>query len=227
MFAERRVVLPPHAGATLAAMNSTHPATPIQPRGHIRRVAVFAAFLLVGLLPAAQAADLGAPLVLVAKPELRDAVFGGTVLLVIPLGADQHAGFIVNRPTMLTLGKVFPEHGPSQKVADPVYLGGPVESELIFALVRRKTTPGGKSFQIAPGVFAAYEAAVVDRIIESEPQTARFMAGFVAWKSGELRAEIEAGAWFIQAADAALLTRRPEGLWEDLVRRVLQAWNAI
>jgi putative transcriptional regulator len=191
------------------------------------RVAAFVAFLLIGLLPTAQAADLGGPLVLVAKPELQDPVFRGTVLLVIPLGADQHAGFIVNRPTILTLGKVFPEHGPSQKVADPVYLGGPVESELIFALVRRKTTPGGKSFQMGPGLFAAYEAEVVDRIIESEPQTARFMAGFVAWKSGELRAEIEAGAWYVQAPDAALLMRRPEGLWEDLVRRFLQASTAI
>jgi putative transcriptional regulator len=191
------------------------------------RVAVFVAFLLIGLLPTAQAADLGAPLVLVAKPELQDPVFRGTVLLVIPLGADQHAGFIVNRPTILTLGKVFPEHGPSQKVADPVYLGGPVESELIFALVRRNTTPGGKSFQMAPGLFAAYEADVVDRIIESEPNTARFMAGFVAWRSDELSAEIEAGAWYVQAPDAALLTRRPEGVWEDLVRRFLQASNTI
>ena len=135
------------------------------------RVAAFVAFLLIGLLPTAQAADLGGPLVLVAKPELQDPVFRGTVLLVIPLGADQHAGFIVNRPTILTLGKVFPEHGPSQKVVDPVYLGGPVESELIFALVRRNTTPGGKSFQMGPGLFAEpdQEPNVVNRD-QSQPQ---------------------------------------------------------
>ena len=191
------------------------------------RVAAFVVFLLLGWLQAAQAADLGAPLVLVAKPQLQDPVYGRTVLLVVPLGADQHAGFILNRPTVMTLGKVFPEHGPSQKVVNPIYLGGPVESGLIFALVQRPITPGGKSFQMAPGLFAAYEAEVVDRIIETEPHTARFMAGFVAWKTGELRAEIEAAAWYVQAADAALLKRPPEGLWENLVHRLQQALNAI
>jgi putative AlgH/UPF0301 family transcriptional regulator len=77
--------------------------------------ALLAALLAFSLLPAA-AADLGKPLILVAEPELRDQLFGATVLVVAPLGGDQHVGFIVNRPTDATLGKLFPEHGPSQRV---------------------------------------------------------------------------------------------------------------
>jgi putative transcriptional regulator len=191
--------------------------------------AVFAA-LLLGLSGAAGArdiADVSEPLILVAKPELRDQLYGSTILVVTPLGGDQHVGFIVNRPSTTRLGTVFPEHGPSQKIVDPVYLGGPTGSQLIFAMVQRPDNPGGKSLPVMPGLFIAFDAEIVDRIIESEADRARFMAGLVAWRPGELQAEIEAGAWYVLEPDPALVMRKPEGLWEELVRRSQQANNTI
>jgi len=41
----------------------------------------------------------------------------------------------------------------------------------------------------------------------------------VAWQPGELRSEVEQGAWYVLEPDAALVMRKPEGLWEELVRR--------
>lgn len=164
----------------------------------------------------ARAADIDRPLVLVAAPELHDPLYGASVLVVTPLGGDEHVGFIVNRPTSFQLGK-----------AAPVYLGGPVEPELIFALVQRENSPGANSIRIAPGLYAAHDGAVVDSIIKSDPQHARFMAGLVAWKAGELREEVKRGVWYVLEPDAALLTRKPEGLWEELLRRSQQLRNAI
>jgi putative transcriptional regulator len=175
------------------------------------RTIIFTALAFcLGWMPLAGAADVDVdkPLVLVARPELRDPLYGAAVLVVRPVGGDEHVGFIVNRPTTFTLGK-----------AIPVYLGGPVEPETIFALVQRNSTPGGHSIEIAPGLYAAHEGAVVGDIIKSEPQHARVMAGLVAWRTGELREEIERGAWYVLEPDAALVTREPEGLWEELVRR--------
>jgi putative transcriptional regulator len=187
--------------------------------------AVFA--LVLGLSAPAFAEEVSGPVILVAKPELRDNLYGSSILVVTPLGGDQHVGFIVNRPSDTRLGTVFPEHGPSQKVIDPVYLGGPNGSQLIFALVQRPDNPGGKSLAVMPGLYVAFDAAVVDRIIESESDRARFMAGLVAWKPGELQAEIEAGAWYVLSPDPALVMRKPEGLWEELVRRSQQTDNTI
>lgn len=189
--------------------------------------AILIALLFIVSMPLAGAADVDRPLILVAKPDLRDRIFGAAVLVVTPLGGGQHVGFIVNRPTSATLGNLFPEHAPSQKVVDPVYLGGPVEPGLIFALVQRANNPGGNSFELMPGLYAAYESAVVDRIIESEPQHARFVAGLVAWRPGELEAEMELGAWHVLEADAKLAMRKPEGLWEELVRRAQRLRNTI
>jgi putative transcriptional regulator len=183
--------------------------------------------VLLGLSGLVNAADVAEPIILVAKPELRDKVYGSSILVVRPLGGDEHVGFIVNRPSTTSLGTVFPEHGPSQKVIDPVYLGGPMGTQTIFAMVQRPDSPGDNSLAVMPGLFVAFDAALVDRIIESEADHARFVVGLVAWRPGELQAEIEAGAWYVLEPDPALVMRKPEGLWEELVRREQRAANMI
>jgi putative transcriptional regulator len=192
-----------------------------------KRTLAFVFALLLGASGLLRAEDVSEPIILVAKPELRDRLYGSAILVVTPLGGDQHVGFIVNRPTNTSLGAVFPEHGPSQKVVDPLYLGGPVGTQTIFAMVQRPDSPGANSLPVMPGLFVAFDAAVVDRIIESEADHARFVAGLVAWRPGELQAEIEAGAWYVLEPDPALVMRKPEGLWEELVRREQRAANMI
>ena len=175
--------------------------------------------VLAAAATAAQAVDLSKAMILVAKPELADQLYGSTILVVTPMGGEQHAGFIVNRPTDMTLGQVFPEDGPSQKVVDPVYLGGPLSPQVVFALVERNQSPGGRSFELMPGLYAAVDEEVVDRIIQTESDRARFVAGLVIWKRGELSAEIERGAWYVLPPEAHLALQKPsQGLWEELVR---------
>jgi putative transcriptional regulator len=193
----------------------------------MRKLAYVLLALTLGWMPRAGAADLEKPLILVAKPELQDKLYGSTVLVVTPVGSGQHAGFIVNRPTNVTLGKVFPEHAPSQKIVDPIYLGGPIQSQVIFALVQRRDNPGGNSLEMIPGLFAAFDGDVVDGIIERDASRARFVAGLVAWSAGELQAEIKQGAWYVLEPDAALLMRKTDGLWEELVRRSVRLENTI
>lgn len=178
--------------------------------------------------PALAAETMDESLVLVAKPGLRDRLYGATILVVKSIKNGQHIGLIVNKPTRVTLGKLFPDHEPSRKVTEPVYLGGPVNTEIIFALVHRGDSPGKSSVQIAPGLFLAHERDVVDRIIETEADHARFYAGLVLWRSGELRAELNQGFWYVLDADSDLVLRKSmEGVWEDLVRRSEQKANSI
>jgi putative transcriptional regulator len=165
------------------------------------------------------AASTAETVILVAKRQLNDPFYKSTVLIARPMGGDQHVGVIINRPTKMTLGQLFPEHKPSQKVVEPVFLGGPSNASVIFALVRRPASPGGKSLRLLPDLYMAFESATVDSIIENDPAHARFVAGLVTWKPGELRDEVRRGAWHVLDADPALVLRKPDTLWEDLVRR--------
>jgi putative transcriptional regulator len=190
---------------------------------------VLAALFLGCFAGVAQPADLSKTVILVAKPELRaDPFYGSAVLVVTSIGGEQHAGFIVNRPTSVTLGSVFPGDGPAQKVVDPVYVGGPVDSDVIFALVPGSDGPGKGSIQLMPGVFAALNGKAVDRAIAADPEGTRFLAGLVVWKPGELQEEIRQGLWYVLEADpAVVLPPSTVGLWEELARRSKIAADAI
>ena len=195
----------------------------------MRSLALIAALVLALAAPLARSADFGQETaILVAKREMRDRIYGNSVIIVRPLGEDRHIGFIVNKPTTVTLGKLFPKHLPSQKVVDPVYLGGPMGPDVIFAMVKSHDSPGGRSLQLTPGLYVAFDSKVVDRIIESEPTEARFFAGMVLWQPHELSEEVKRGLWYVMDPDPQILQRKStDGLWEELVSRAERKANTI
>jgi len=194
----------------------------------MRFLSLLAVIALALSTPLAWSADITETVLLVAKRQLKDRIYGNTILIVRPLGDERHVGFIVNKPTTMTLGKLFPKHIPSQKVVDPVYLGGPIGPEVIFAMIKGRESPGGRSLQLAPGLFVAFDSAVVDRIIESQPQQARFLAGMVLWQPMELGEEVKRGLWYVlEPTPEILLRKSTDGLWEELVGRSERKDNTI
>jgi putative transcriptional regulator len=177
---------------------------------------IVALFLFVAA-SAAGAQALDRPLLLVASPEMKG-LYSHTALLVVPTPEGQHAGFILNRATEVKLAALFPDHPPSAKVADPVYFGGPQMVDSLFAVVRRD--PGESSLRLLDGLFVTSTAEAVDRVIEQTPNDARYFAGFVGWKPGELAREIAAGYWYVGDAGPALVfSHDTDAMWEKLVER--------
>jgi len=188
-----------------------------------RVLLLLAVLAIAGTAPARAVEPADEPVILVAKPALRDRLYRGTILIARPLRNGRHIGFIVNRPTPVKLGTLFPDHGPSQKVVEPIYLGGPVSIEVLFALVQRKDSPGRRAMQLTPDLFLVVDRDLVDHVIESEADHARFYAGVVLWAPGELDAEIERGFWYVDDADVSLVLRKStDGMWEELVKRLEQ-----
>jgi len=181
--------------------------------------ALVASFAMSFFSAAAAAAPEEAVL-LVAKRGFEDPVYGSTIVLARPVQGGGHVGFIVNKPTKMSLAELFPQHEPSKKVADPLFLGGTVDINLVFALVEERGSRKDGSIRIAPDLFFAYETKAVDRIIESESDHARFFLGLVVWRPGQLDDELDRGLWYVQEPEAKLVLRRKtDGLWEELVRR--------
>jgi putative transcriptional regulator len=157
---------------------------------------------------------------LVAHPMFRDLDYRQTVLIAAPAPNGGHVGVILNRPTRRTLGSLFPEHEPSKKVVDPVYYGGPFSRGALVALVKTDAVPGSGSVLIMKKLYMAFRANTIDQVIEATPNEARYYVGYVGWRPGELRREIDKGLWSVIDADVDVVFRKDtEGLWEELLQQ--------
>ena len=189
----------------------------------IVRFLLAAAALAVFSMAAAQEDAI----LLVAHPAFRDLEYRHTVLLAAPAPNGGHVGVIINRPTKRSLGSLFPEHEPSKKVAEPVYYGGPYSRGALVALVKTPQPPGAGTVPLMKNVYLAFRANTIDHVIESTPNEARYYVGYVAWRPGELRQEVDRGLWYVLEADPELVFRKdPARLWEELLRRAraVTAW---
>jgi putative transcriptional regulator len=183
-----------------------------------------AAFLLVmvsGFAPGIAHAQLQEDaMLLVAHPAFRDLEYRQTVLLAAPAPNGGHVGVILNRPTKRSLGSLFPEHEPSKKVVEPVFYGGPFSRGALVALVRSDQTPGGGSVELMNHLYLAFRANTIDHVIETTPNEARYFVGYVGWRPGELKSEIDRGLWSVMNADVETIFRKDtDSLWEELLQQ--------
>lgn len=187
----------------------------------IHSLAVLAcAFLATTAVPAfAQHSDEPDAVLLVASPRLRDSDYRQTVVLAVPIDNDRHLGVIINRPTRRSLASLFPEHQPSKKVAEPVFFGGPMSRAAVVAVVRAAKDPGRGAIELTKDMYLAMTVNVVDRIIEETPNDARYYVGYIVWRPGELRSEIDRRVWSVANASPDIVFRKDtSGLWEELSR---------
>jgi putative transcriptional regulator len=175
---------------------------------------------LVLLSASARAQSLEDALLLVAHPAFRDLEYRQTVLLAAPAPNGGHVGVILNRPTKRSLGSLFPEHEPSKKVLDPVFYGGPFSRGALVALVRADSAPGAGSVLLMRSLYLAFRANTIDHVIETTPNEARYFVGYVGWRPGELKNEIDKGLWSVMNAEVDTVFRKDtEGLWEELLQQ--------
>src|SRR6266436_1076223 len=132
----------------------------------VRSLKSFGAFLVLfaGMTGAARAVDLSEAVILVASDRLVGSIYEQTVILAAPLPQGGHLGFIVNRPTHVKLETLFPGQPSTRNVADPVYAGGPVLSNAVFAVTRKAPDNNGNNgnngnfFSPIPGLVVVIDA---------------------------------------------------------------------
>ncbi|QUJ78031.1 YqgE/AlgH family protein [Sulfitobacter albidus] len=156
---------------------------------------------------------------LIAMPQMSDPRFSRSVSLICshePAGA---MGLILNKPVGdMRLSEVFDrlEIAAGPRGADPVYIGGPVETERGFVL-----HPAGDG--AVPGstpVGDSYALTATQDILENiargaAPLRFRFALGYAGWGPGQLESEIAQNAWLTAPVSTALVFDTPtEALWD-------------
>src|SRR5215813_5865341 len=86
-------------------------------------------------------AGLLAALLLVARGELRDPNFADSVVLVMNNLGPAPIGLVVNRPTEISVARLFPGLKNLASLHDKVYFGGPADLESVWFLFRAAKAP--------------------------------------------------------------------------------------
>ena len=138
---------------------------------------------------------------LIAMPGMLDDQFAGTVVYVFEHNDQGAMGLVVNRPTNIDLKDLFErielklESEPLTK--QPVYLGGPVQTERGFVLhpqaddIRYNSTltiPGGLAMTTSKDVLEAVS-------VGQGPEQFLMTLGYAGWSAGQLEDEISRNGW--------------------------------
>lgn len=163
---------------------------------------------------------------LISETDLMDPNFYRTVVFMVEHNEEGAFGLVVNRLSAVHLGEVLEEASDSRVSEMPIYVGGPVEQQYLFAL--HTGLPAGISsdhaVEPAAGIFfepfshsiLAYLADEWSDLPEEDRPGVHIYAGYSGWAPKQLEEELEADAWFHHAATPDIVFRRnPEEGWKD------------
>jgi len=178
-----------------------------------------ACLLLLGLggsIPAAAAKDLTAA-VLVARTGLPDPSFRDAVVLVMNNLGPAPAGLVLNRPTRLTVARLFPDEAGVAHSEQRLYFGGPVDLGTVSFLFRAPSPPE-HAVEVLDGVYLSTDRELLRGLLARERpmEGLRVFIGYAGWGPAQLEAEIARGDWTLAPADAsAIFEPRAEHPWPD------------
>lgn len=163
-----------------------------------------------------------APGFLIAMPQLNDPNFRRAVVLMIEHTDGGSMGLVINRAANLTLEEL--ARGQSlplaeQRVAETVFVGGPVEPQRGFVLHDMPAVE--EKHEVVPGLFLSLTTDALAPILSAREGNLRFCLGYAGWGPKQLEKEIAEGAWlYTEAAARPILEGDPLQLWDQTLRQM-------
>lgn len=190
-----------------------------------RKISLVLMLLLLACLCVPAAAETALPknqsLFLVATEQLEGTSFQEAVILVTHYSKRGATGLTINRPTTIPLKNLFPRVEQFTQDNESLYLGGPVNTNAIFVLLRTDN-PGEKMHQIAKDI---YFSTAKNAFTESLVGKSRTYAGYAGWKAGQLQAEISRGDWLLVHTEPDIIFEESiNKLWHRLSKRWSGHW---
>jgi len=152
---------------------------------------------------------------LIASPQLPDPNFCQSVVLIIEHNEMGAFGLVLNRPSSITIGKLYEEiTGLSVDNRQLVRMGGPIQGP-VMSLHRVKTL---SDEVVVSGVYVTSDKTGLQTLIQNNEAPYLLFNGYSGWGTGQLEGELKVGGWLISKATADLVfTSDFEELWKLLV----------
>ena len=162
--------------------------------------------------------------ILASAPQLMDPNFRETLIYLAESEEKGALGFILNRPVGKHLRDIIRSRSDvDEALLDiPVFFGGPVHSENLFLVLFQR---GQADDEISCRIDAPVEQ--LDAHIRNGTGWVRACLGYSGWGEGQLKQEIDSGAWIIQKPHLVLLNENPgPALWSAFVSND-QRWRSL
>ena len=173
---------------------------------------------------------------LIAMPGLGDELFGRSVVFMCEHSDRGALGLVITNPGEIRLAHLFDKVelslGREELAAQPVFLGGPVQTERGFVLheavegaegesvyASTLTIPGGLEMTTSKDVLEAMASG-------GGPRKVFVTLGYASWGQGQLESEITENSWLTVEADHSLIFDVPVDERYDRAMALLglQSW---
>ncbi len=150
---------------------------------------------------------------LIAMPTMADPNFTRTLIYVAEHSDQGALGVIVNRPVDMTLTSLFERVDLPLEVdrfsGQPVYFGGPVQTDRGFVL-HRPVGAWHSTLAVNDEVALTSSRDVLQSIGKfGEPAEALVTLGYSGWAAGQLEQELAQNAWLTVRADMSIVFDLP------------------
>jgi putative transcriptional regulator len=141
---------------------------------------------------------------LIAMPGMVDENFAGAVIYLCDHSSTGAMGLVINKPTDVDLATVFDKVDLKleiqTKATEPVYFGGPVQTDRGFVLHEQKqgehTTHYNSSLRIPGGLAMTTSKDVLEEVAAGHgPSRFLMTLGYAGWSAGQLEDEIARNGW--------------------------------
>ena len=162
---------------------------------------------------------------LVAKPTVQDYMFGRTVIMVVDHDSENGTmGLIVNKLSGLLLHDVLPD-AASLGIDIPLYVGGPVHTDMLFILHTLGEQLIPDSLQVARGLYFGGDYDAMKAYIAdggSVEGRVKFILGYSGWEGGQLESEIERHDWAVlkRMETGQVMLAEEDALWREAVAQL-------
>lgn len=156
---------------------------------------------------------------LIAMPGLEDPNFFHTVTYICEHTSDGAMGIVINRPMDLRLADIFEQLEikiSSPGIADqPVYLGGPVQSDRGFVL-HDSSTEWNSTLHVTDGISVTTSLDILEAIAADKgPVHSLIALGYAGWGAGQLEQELAQNAWLSGPAESNIIfSRASQERWQ-------------
>ena len=154
---------------------------------------------------------------LIAMPGMGDGTFAGTVVYLCEHTDQGALGLVINKPIDIKLKNLFEKVELSldrEDLADePVYFGGPVQTERGFVLHERLGEEGGhynSTLQIQGGLEMTTSKDVLEALSHGAgPKKVLVTLGYSGWGAGQLEEEMSRNGWINVGAEPGIIFDTP------------------